>query len=137
MKKRVLFLCTGNSIRSQMAEGLANAFHGEKLEAVSAGSRPAGVVHPLAILAMAEKGVDIRGAQSKGSAPFLNQPFDIVITVCDSAADDCPIWPGARKLVHWPIPDPVSGTGDAMLRFRAVRDDLERRIEALLQEGDI
>ena len=134
MKKRVLFLCTGNSIRSQMAEAIANAFHGDDLEAVSAGSRPAGVVHPLAIAAMAEKGVDIRGAQSKSAESFLNQPFDIVITVCDSAANDCPVWLGAKRLEHWSIPDPVSGSGDAMLRFHAVRDDLERRINALLQE---
>lgn len=135
MKKRVLFLCTGNSIRSQMAEAIANASHGDELEAVSAGSRPAGVVHPLAIAAMAEKGVDLRGAQSKSAESFLNQPFDIVITVCDSAADDCPVWLGAKRLEHWSIPDPVNGSGDAMLRFRAVRDDLKRRINALLQEG--
>jgi arsenate reductase len=134
LKKRILFLCTGNSIRSQMAEAIANAFHGDELEAVSAGSRPAGVVHPLAVLAMAEKGVDIRGAQSKSAESFLNQPFDIVITVCDSAASDCPTWLGAKRLEHWSIPDPVSGSGDAMPRFRAVRDDLERRINALLQE---
>ncbi len=118
-----------------MAEAIANASHGDELEAVSAGSRPAGVVHPLAIAAMAEKGVDLRGAQSKSAESFLNQPFDIVITVCDSAADDCPVWLGAKRLEHWSIPDPVSGSGDAMLRFRAVRDDLERRINALLHEG--
>jgi arsenate reductase len=134
LKKRVLFLCTGNSIRSQMAEATANAFHGDEIEAVSAGSRPAGIVHPLAIAAMAEKGVDIRGAQSKSAESFLNQPFDIVITVCDSAASDCPVWLGAKRLEHWSIPDPVDGSGDAMPRFRAVRDDLERRINALLQE---
>jgi arsenate reductase (thioredoxin) len=131
MKKRVLFLCTGNSIRSQMAEGLANALHGEELEAVSAGSRPAGFVHPLAIHAMAEKGIDISGATSKPAEPFLPRPFDVVVTVCDSAADDCPLWPGAMRMEHWPIPDPIHGAGDPMPRFRAVRDDLERRIAAL------
>jgi arsenate reductase (thioredoxin) len=132
VKRRILFLCTGNSIRSQMAEGLATAFHGEEVEAVSAGSRPAGIVHPLAVAAMAEKGIDISGAQSKGADPFLDREFDIVVTVCDSAAADCPMWPGARRIEHWPIPDPISGAGDAMPRFRAVRDDLERRIDALL-----
>jgi arsenate reductase len=115
-----------------MAEAIANAFHGDDLEAVSAGSRPAGVVHPLTILAMAEKGIDIRRAQSKSAESFLNQPFDIVVTVCDSAASDCPTWPGAKRLEHWSIPDPTVGSGDAMPRFRAVRDDLELRINALL-----
>src|ERR1700686_3197546 len=131
MRKRVLFLCTGNSIRSQMAEGIANAFHGGEIQAVSAGSRPAGVVHPLAIHAMAEKGIDISGATSKSADQFLNEPFDVVVTVCDSAADDCPTWPGAKRIEHWSIPDPITGTGDAMSRFRAVRDDLERRIATL------
>jgi arsenate reductase len=131
VKTRVLFLCTGNSIRSQMAEGLANALRGDELEALSAGSRPAGIVHPLAVQAMAEKGIDISGAQSKSAEQFLSQPFDVVVTVCDSAAADCPSWPGAKHLEHWSIPDPTSGSGDAMARFRAVRDDLERRIAAL------
>jgi arsenate reductase len=131
VKRRVLFLCTGNSIRSQMAEGLANAFHGNELEAVSAGSRAAGFVHPLAVQAMAEKGIDISAAQSKSAEQFLSQPFDVVVTVCDSAADDCPSWPGAKRLEHWSIPDPASGAGDPMPRFRAVRDDLERRIAGL------
>lgn len=130
-KKRVLFLCTGNSIRSQMAESLANAFHGEEVQAVSAGSRPAGMVHPLAIHAMAEKGIDISDATSKSAEQFLNEPFDVVVTVCDSAADDCPTWPGAKRIEHWSIPDPIYGAGDAMGRFRAVRDDLERRLAAL------
>jgi arsenate reductase len=131
VRKRVLFLCTGNSIRSQMAEGLANAFHSQELEAVSAGSRPAGVVHPLAIHAMVEKGIDISGATSKSAEQFVAEPFDVVVTVCDSAADDCPLWPGAKRIEHWSIPDPINGAGDPMPRFRAVRDDLERRIAAL------
>ena len=131
-RKQVLFLCTGNSIRSQMAEGLANALHGDVLHAVSAGSRPAGVVHPLAIHAMAEKGIDISGAVSKSVEPFLLRPFDVVVTVCDSAAEDCPYWPGAGRVEHWPIPDPIRGTGDSMSRFRAVRDDLEGRIAAMV-----
>jgi arsenate reductase len=135
VKQRILFLCTGNAIRSQMAEGLANAFHGEKVEAVSAGSRPAGIIHPMAIRAMAEKGIDISGARSKSAADFLEQDFDIVVTVCDSAAQDCPNWPGARHIEHWPIIDPFYGTGEPMARFREVRDELEGRIAALLSEG--
>ena len=97
-KKRILFLCTGNAARSQMAEGLARAFHGDVLDVVSAGSRPAGWVHPLAIRAMAEIGVDISDQESKPAELFLDQPFDVVVTVCDSAAKDCPRWPGAKRI---------------------------------------
>src|SRR5688500_15634384 len=87
-KKRIRSRCTGNAARSQMAEAIANAFHGDVMDAVSAGSRPAGWVHPLAVKAMAEKGVDIRDATSKGADGFINQKFDVVVTVCDSAAAD-------------------------------------------------
>jgi arsenate reductase len=134
--KRVLFLCTGNAARSQMAEGLANAFHGDVMEAVSAGSRPAGWVHPLAIKAMAEIGVDISGAQSKSAEPFLNQPFDVVVTVCDSAAKDCPNWPGAKRIEHWPIVDPSYGPDDPATRydrFVATRNELAQRIDQLAE----
>src|SRR5207245_1615681 len=106
VKKRILFLCTGNAARSQMAEGLARAFHGEEMDVVSAGSRPAGWVHPLAIRAMAAIGVDISDQQSKSAEEFLREPFDVVVTVCDSAAKDCPLWPGAKRIEHWPIEDP-------------------------------
>lgn len=132
MKKRILFLCTGNAARSQMAEAIANAFHGDVVEAVSAGSRPAGWVHPLAIRAMAEAGVDISDARSKGASEFLEQPFDVVVTVCDSAAQDCPLWPGAARLEHWPIDDPTFGSGDGLARFIATRDELARRIGELV-----
>lgn len=129
---RVLFLCTGNAARSQMAEALANAFHGDAIEAVSAGSRAAGFVHPGAIRAMAEIGVDISDAQSKSAAPFLEQPFDVVVTVCDSAAQDCPHWPGAKRIEHWPIEDPSwAPDGGAARRFRETRDELARRIDEL------
>lgn len=133
MKKRVLFLCTGNAARSQMAEGVANAFHGDVVEAVSAGSRPAGFVHPMAVRAMADAGVDMSGAHSKGASQFINDHFDVVVTVCDSAAQDCPNWPGAKRIEHWPIDDPTVGGGDALQRFIATRDDLARRIEELTQ----
>ena len=128
-KKRVLFLCTGNAARSQMAEGLARAFHGEEIDAVSAGSRPAGFVHPNAIRALAEIGIDINGAESKAADLFTNDSFDVVVTVCDSAAKDCPSWPGAKRIEHWSIEDPSWIGYDA---FVSTRDDLARRIEELV-----
>ena len=133
MKKRILFLCTGNAARSQMAEGIANAFHGDVVEAVSAGSRPAGWVHPMAIRAMIDAGVDIGDAESKGAAQFLDEVFDVVVTVCDSAASDCPTWSGAKRIEHWPIVDPSFGDGEALPRFIATRDELARRIDELVQ----
>ena len=128
-KKRVLFLCTGNAARSQMAEALANAFHSDEIEAVSAGSRPAGWVHPMAVRAMNDIGVDIRDAQSKGAEKFINEPFDVVVTVCDSAAKDCPRWPGAKRIEHWPIEDPSYGGYED---FVTIRDDLAQRIDELV-----
>ena len=112
-----------------MAEALANAFHSEEVEAVSAGSRPAGWVHPHAIRAMAEIGVDIHDARSKGADQFINDPFDIVVTVCDSAARDCPLWPGAKRIEHWPIEDPSYGGYED---FVTTRDELAKRIDQLL-----
>jgi arsenate reductase (thioredoxin) len=134
MKKKILFLCTGNAARSQMAEGLARAFHGDKLDVVSAGSRPAGWVHPLAIRALAEIGIDASDHTSKSADPFINEPFDIVVTVCDSAAQDCPVWPGAKRIEHWPIVDPSYGPDDPATRpdrFAATRDELKQRIDEL------
>ena len=136
VKKRILFLCTGNAARSQMAEGLARAFHGDVLDVVSAGSRPAGWVHPLALRALAEIGIDARAQTSKSAEPFLEQAFDAVITVCDSAAQDCPVWPGAKRIEHWPIEDPSFGPDDAATRydrFVETRNDLARRIEELVK----
>lgn len=135
MKKRILFLCTGNAARSQMAEGLARAFHGDLLDVVSAGSRPAGWVHPLAIKALAEVGIDAQDHTSKSADQFVNEPFDVVVTVCDSAAQDCPTWPGAKRIEHWPIKDPSWGPDDPATRFDrfvATRDELERRIDELV-----
>jgi arsenate reductase len=136
VKKRVLFLCTGNAARSQMAEALANAFHGDVMEAVSAGSRPTGWVHPLAVKAMAEKGVDIHDAQSKAADAFITQPFDVVVTVCDSAAKDCPNWPNAKRIEHWSVVDPSYGPDDPATRFDrfvATRNELEQRIDQLVE----
>jgi arsenate reductase (thioredoxin) len=136
VKKRVLFLCTGNAARSQMAEALARAFHGDVIDAVSAGSRPAGWVHPLAIRAMADLGVDISDAKSKSADELINQPFDVVVTVCDSAAKDCPVWPGAKRIEHWPIVDPSYGPDDPATRydrFIVTRDELAKRIDKLAE----
>ena len=133
-KNKVLFLCTGNAARSQMAEAIARAFYGDVIEPVSAGSRPAGFVHPLAVRAIAELGVSMDGATTKGADEFRNQPFDVVVTVCDSAAGDCPTWPGAKRLEHWPIEDPSWGPDDPatrFVRFCETRDELRRRIDEL------
>jgi arsenate reductase len=134
VKKRILFLCTGNAARSQMAEAIARAFHSEVVDVVSAGSRPTGFVHPMAIRAMADAGVDITAAESKSAELFLRETFDVVVTVCDSAAQDCPSWPGAKRIEHWPIEDPSFAPGDDRLRrFVETRRDLERRIEELVK----
>ena len=135
MKKRILFLCTGNAARSQMAEGLARAFHGDVVDVVSAGSRPAGWVHPLAVRALAEIGIDASGHTSKSAEPFLAEDFDVVVTVCDSAAQDCPHWPGAKRIERWPIVDPSWGPDDPSTRhdrFVATRNELQRRIDELI-----
>ena len=135
-KKRVLFLCTGNAARSQMAEALARLDHGDRLDAVSAGSRPAFGVHSLAVDVIAELGMDIAGARSKSAAEFRDTIFDVVVTVCDSAARDCPTWPNAKRVEHWSIEDP-SFERDPVLRhqrFVETRDDLRKRIAALVKE---
>lgn len=119
-----------------MAEGLARADHGDVLDVYSAGSRPAGWVHPLAIRALAEIGIDATGQTSKGADQFINEPFDAVVTVCDSAAQDCPVWPGAKRLEHWPIVDPSYGPDDPATRpdrFAATRDELRQRINDLVK----
>jgi len=119
-----------------MAEALARAFHGDVIDAVSAGSRPAGWVHPLAIRAMAGLGVDLSDATSKSADEFTNQPFDVVVTVCDSAAKDCPVWPGAKRIEHWPIVDPSYGPDNPATRydrFIATRDELAKRIDRLAE----
>ena len=130
MKKRVLILCTANSARSQMAEGLLRHLAGEELEVFSAGSQPS-VVNPFAIQAMDEKGLDIRNHRSQHLNEFINEPFDYVITVCDRAAESCPLFPGPAKRIHWGFPDPagVEGHDEAILtNFREVRDAIERQL---------
>ncbi|HEY4385983.1 MAG TPA: arsenate reductase ArsC [Ktedonobacteraceae bacterium] len=127
MKPRVLILCTGNSARSQMAEGLLRAVAGEQLEVESAGIAPSSV-NPFAIRVMAERGVDIAHHRSKHVNEFLGQSFDAVMTVCDRAAEQCPVFPGKAERFHWSFPDPaaVQGTDEERLEaFRQVRDALE------------
>jgi arsenate reductase len=135
-KKKILFLCTGNAARSQMAEALARLDHGDRIDAVSAGSYPAGIVHPGAIRAIGELGPDISDARSKSADEFRDADFDVVVTVCDSAARDCPVWPNAKRLEHWSIEDP-SFERDPILRhvkFVETRDDLRMRIDLLVSE---
>jgi arsenate reductase len=130
MKKKVLFLCTGNSCRSQMAEALVNARLGEDWEAFSAGSRPTGVVHPKTLQVLAEIGIQHHG-RSKSMDEFRGQPFDLVVTVCDDSAEDCPVWLGKGKKVHLPFPDPAKT--DDIGDFRKVRDAIEKEIIPLLE----
>ncbi len=131
MKRKVLFLCTGNSCRSQMAEAIVNARLGEEWEAVSAGTKPAGYVHPKAVEALAEIGIRHEG-RSKRAEEFRDVDFDVVVTVCDSAAEECPVWLGKGKRVHHSFPDPA--LTDNIADFRKVRDDIAREIPALLKQ---
>jgi arsenate reductase len=129
MKRKVLFLCTGNSCRSQMAEAIVNARLGETWEAVSAGTKPASNVHPKALAALAEIGIQHTG-RSKQADEFKGVDFDLVVTVCDSAAEECPIWLGTGKRAHHSFPDPA--LTDNLDDFRKVRDDIELEIPQLL-----
>ncbi|HKZ54111.1 MAG TPA: arsenate reductase ArsC [Anaerolineales bacterium] len=132
---RVLVLCSGNSCRSQMAEGWFNRLAEGRVLAFSAGVSPAGFVHPLAIRAMAEVGIDISGQRSKPMDEFLEQPFDLVITVCAPAAEACPVFPGRAQRLHWPFDDPAAARGDETARmaaFRRVRDEVQAAIQAFL-----
>lgn len=133
-KPRVLFLCTHNSARSQMAEALLRLDAGDRYEAYSAGTE-ATHVRPLAIRAMAELGVDISGQQSKTLEQYLDEPFAEVITVCDSANESCPVFPRAAHRRHWSFPDPSRATGtevEQLAVYRTVRDAIRERIRAEL-----
>lgn len=133
---RVLFLCTHNSARSQMAEGLLRSLGGDRFEVQSAGT-VATRVRPEAIAAMAELGIDISGQASKELAPFIGESFDRVITVCDQAKESCPIFPGARSTAHWSIDDPAAVAGSEDERraaFRRARDELRVRVAELVDE---
>lgn len=134
MKKRVLFLCTGNAARSQMAEGLLRTLAGDRMDVASAGTNPC-YVHPMAIRAMRERGIDISQHRSKHFREFLPYPVDCVITVCNQAAEQCPLFPGPAIRVHWDIPDPATAVMAESLRmaaFRKVLYTLENHIRAWL-----
>ncbi|WP_072151307.1 arsenate reductase ArsC [Candidatus Kryptobacter tengchongensis] len=133
---RVLFLCTGNSCRSQMAEGLLRHLGDNKFEVFSAGTHPS-FVHPLAIEAMKEIGIDISNHRSKSVTEFLGQSFDYVITVCDKAKESCPTFPGETKRIHWSFEDPAEATGtieEKMKVFRKVRDEIKEHIISFINE---
>jgi arsenate reductase len=130
-RSRVLFLCTHNSARSQMAEGLLRHLGGDRFEAMSAGTE-ATRVRPLAVRAMEEIGVDVSGQESKTLERYLHEPFDYVITVCDEANEACPFFPGAARRLHWSFEDPSRAEGSEEERlavFRSVRDRIRVRIE--------
>ena len=130
-KERVLILCTGNSARSQMAEGLLRSMAGAEFEVASAGVDPSRV-RPEAIEVMSEIGIDISGHRSKSVDEFVGQEFDYVITVCDNAKEQCPVFPGRTKRLHWSFEDPAATQGDERARmavFRRVRDEIKSRLE--------
>ena len=132
---RILVLCTGNSCRSIMAEALFRQLGGERVAVQSAGSQPAGTVNPRTIQILDEAGLDHGWARSKSMSEFLDQEFDHVLTVCDDAAEACPVFPGPAVRTHWSIPDPASATGtddEVLAVYRATLADLRERIEAFL-----
>ena len=132
-KPLVLILCTGNSCRSHLAEGILRAAVGDSLEVASAGSKPAGYVHPLAIQAMQEIGIDISQHRSKHLSEFLEQKVETVITVCGNADQACPMFPGQVNRYHWGFDDPAHATGtedEQFAVFRRVRDEIRRVFEA-------
>jgi arsenate reductase (thioredoxin) len=134
MKQKVLFLCTGNSCRSQMAEGWLRHLAGARFEVVSAGTHPVGL-NPYAVTVMGEAGVDISNHVSERVDPYLEQRFDYVITVCDNAQEACPVFPGAASKLHWNFDDPAKATGtyeQQLIVFRKTRDEIADRIRQFL-----
>jgi arsenate reductase (thioredoxin) len=130
-KKRVLFLCTGNSARSQMAEGLLRNLAGDRFDVVSAGTSPKGV-HPRTVEVMKEIGIDVTQHTSKDMSQFFGQRFDYVITVCDRARQQCPVFPGSEP-IHWNFDDPAEVAGFGQLEaFRQVRDQIQNRLRLFI-----
>jgi arsenate reductase len=129
-KKKVLFLCTENSCRSQMAEGILRHLRGNEFEVESAGTRPS-VVNPMAIKVMAEIGIDISGHRSKSVEEFQGIKFDFIVTTCDAARETCPVFPGIARRLHWSFNDPAEVRGsenEILSAFRKVRDEIKLRI---------
>jgi arsenate reductase len=132
---RVLVLCTGNSARSQMAEGLINAQLADRFVAYSAGTRPAGRVHPEAIAALRDIGIDIQQQRSKSIDEYIDYQFDLAITVCADAAENCPVWLGRGEKVHIGFPDPAAAPPDQQAQqFRAVRDAIQAQLITYLKQ---
>lgn len=134
MKPNVLFLCTGNSCRSQMAEGFLRSLGSDRFDARSAGTHPT-AVNPLAIAVMQEKGIDLSQHHSKDVSEFLGKHFAYVVTVCDNASRRCPVFPGNSIRLHWPLDDPAEATGsdeERLAVFRRVRDEIEARVREFL-----
>lgn len=137
-KQRVLILCTGNSARSQMAEGLLRDIAGDRFDVESAGT-VASFVRPQAVAAMHEIGIDINGYRSKCLDEFLSQPFDYVITVCDNANQTCPTFPGPAKRIHWSFDDPADATGtddQIAAKFRRVRNEIAARLRTFVADHE-
>jgi arsenate reductase len=136
MTRKVLFLCTSNSCRSQMAEAIVNARLSDDWRAFSAGTVPAGYVHPMAVQALADIGIAHQG-QSKSAEQFREMDFDLVVTVCDDAAENCPVWLGKGKRVHLGFPDPAKAQGtdeEKLAVFRSVRDAIVQKVPELLYQ---
>ena len=136
MKPLILILCTGNSCRSHLAEGLLRAAAGDLLDVASAGSKPAGYVHPLSVEVMQELGIDISAHHSKHMDEFLSRNVETVITVCGNADQACPMFPGQLNRHHWGFDDPAHATGsreEQLVVFRRVRDEIRRVFEAYAQ----
>jgi arsenate reductase len=136
---RVLFLCTGNSCRSQMGEGFLRELGGDDFEVHSAGTEIAERVHPLAVKAMAEEEIDISDQEPKDLGRYDDEQFDLVITVCDGAKQSCPMFLGANEDVHWSLEDPAEAEGtdeEKMAFFREIRDEIRRRVTHLVETGE-
>lgn len=135
-KKKILFLCTGNSCRSQMAEGFGREYGGDAWEVFSAGTHPKGI-HPLARLVMEERGIDISIQTSNSMTREEMEEMDIIVTLCGDARESCPILPGKAETIHWPIEDPAKALGDeeeVLFMFQKIRDEIGERVKHLLLE---
>lgn len=129
--KKVLILCTGNSCRSQMAQAIWQDAGDSEWMAMSAGSRPSGYVHPLALRSIEELGLPIDGLESKSVDLFVGEEIDLAVTVCDHAKEACPVLPGVKQTLHWPFEDPADATGsddEKIIQFRKIRDQIKKRI---------
>jgi arsenate reductase len=134
-KSKILFLCAGNSCRSQMAEAIVNTRMGDPWEAFSAGSHPSGFVHPLSRIVLSEIGIDHHG-RSKSIDEFRGQSFDVVVTLCDQEDEECPVWLGKGRILHKPFPDPAKVTGteaEKLAAFREVRDGIAFELAGILE----